>query len=164
VTTYNRGSSPDILDKNIVTAIDHLTEGNIAAFANQLKLPKNTVWGWYNGKSFPPLLYLLKIARYLRIPWVSFTTENLEVERLQPKPTISTFSNCRFPGRDSPSHFDPHRIRDALLATLACPDEDLPTIAKIAENLDCDRRLLSRHFPDLCRQIVLKRRSYQQAQ
>ncbi len=39
--------------------------------------------------------------------------------------------------------------------------ESLPTIKEIANNLCVDRRTIDHHFPQLCQEIVSKRRKYQ---
>jgi len=62
--------------------------------------------------------------------------------------------------RSSARTLDLNHIDNTLNIILSQVREPLPTITEIAEQLKIDRRVLSRHFPELCHQIVTKRRNY----
>ncbi|MBW4549150.1 MAG: hypothetical protein KME25_32810 [Symplocastrum torsivum CPER-KK1] len=39
--------------KSLRSAVDIVTEGNVAAFARLIGMPKNTTWMWHTGKVLP---------------------------------------------------------------------------------------------------------------
>lgn len=62
--------------------------------------------------------------------------------------------------RSSPKILDLDHIENTLTSILSQAKDPLPTIAEIAKQLKINRRVLSRHFPLLSHQIVVKRRNY----
>jgi transcriptional regulator with XRE-family HTH domain len=152
-------SSPtqDLILNNISMTIDVVTQGNITAFAKQLNLPKNTVWGWYHRQSFPPIASLLKIAQCLDLPLLTFLIKKIDSIELD---TISArqLSKTQSPLRKSPRHLDFNLLRQQLLDVLELPDEESPSFKEVSETLGYNRRVLSRHFPDLCQAISAKYR------
>lgn len=71
-------SSPvlkESIAKSLRTCVDILTEGNVAALARLLGIPKNTLWGWHNGKFLPLFDDLLKICHSLGISLSDFLTK-----------------------------------------------------------------------------------------
>ena len=63
--------------------------------------------------------------------------------------------------RNSSCSFDENRVETALSNALAQPIELAPSIKQIASSLGLNRRLITRHFPELCKALVTKRRQYQ---
>jgi AraC-like DNA-binding protein len=141
----------------ILSTINTVTQGNIAAFASLLKILKNTAWGWYKHKTFLTLDALLKISYHIEISLLDFLIRDIDFTRLE-RTRSSTFSNSCCSKRSTPRHFDRQRVQESLLNVLVQSEDSAPTIKEIAENLGYDRRLLSRHFPDLCQKLVVKRR------
>lgn len=52
--------------------INEVTDGNMAAFARLLNIPKNSLWMWCVGRSLPQLDLLLKVSHLLQISVVDF--------------------------------------------------------------------------------------------
>lgn len=152
--------SRDIFITNLDLAVNIITEGNIANFASLLEIPKNTLWGWCKGKVFPSIDALLKMTWLLKIPLADFLTKEIEITKLQ---NISIKASISTPikKRSSPRTFDYKQTEKILLEVLNQPLGVVPTIKSIAEGLGYNRRILSKHFPDLCRAIVVKRRNFE---
>ncbi|BAY33523.1 TetR family transcriptional regulator [Nostoc carneum NIES-2107] len=148
--------------KSLSLVIDAVTDGNIAEFARLMGIPKNTLWMWQTGKALPVLDILLKICYRLEISLLDL----LKPEQLAAKSftKISHKTIRRSPTlRASPKLFDANQVQDALLAILASDKEPPLTMEEVATGLGYDRRTIFRHFPDLCRAISAKYRSYGKA-
>ena len=142
--------------ENITKAIREIINithrGNIASFAKFLKLPKNTVWMWEKGKSLPSLKFILNICYCLDISLLNFL-------KLEQKAFESlTAASKRVPDvvtatRVSPKNFNAHKIEKALKAIINSQDTSPPTMKEVAEKLGFDIRVISGHFPELCKTI-----------
>ena len=148
--------------KAIRTATDIVTEGNIAAFAGLLGIPKNTLWMWHTGKALPQLNVLLKICYRLEISLLDFLTPEKVVAKslklsLQKSPERSRNK------RVSPKPFDSGKVEEALQASIASDEKPPRTLQQIAKQLGYDRRTIFRHFPELCHAISTKSQSYKKA-
>ncbi len=126
-----------------------------------LKIPKNTVWGWYRGQVTPSFQTLLKISYYFKISLSDLflnpsfdcsthLTENSFPEHLFSKSTRNSANCC-----------DLKQIENTLLVNLAQSPESILTLKQIADHLGVNRRLITRHFPDLCSSLVKKRHQHQ---
>lgn len=136
-----------------------VTEDNIATFATMHKIPKNTFWGWYSGKNRPTLSALLQICYSFQISLSQFLTQDFKLSTIHCrnlKLEMEYSKNTRL----SPKTPDLKHIENTLSIILSQAREPLPTITEIAQQLKINRRVLSRHFPELCHQIVAKRRDY----
>lgn len=158
----NPRTSKYIVRDNIVLAVDTLTGGNITAFASVMGIPKNTFWGWYTGKSFPLLEFLLEISWTIGSSLFELLTGKIEIPSSKPISYPGLPRHTKYQ-RLSPKNFDSNKVEQVLLNALAQSGSDILTMKQIADSLHCDRRLISRHFPDLCRAIVLKRRNWQKS-
>lgn len=156
----NLSPSRDIFISNLNSAINVVTEGNVSNFASLLQMPKNTVWGWSRGKVFPSIDALLKIAWLLKISLADLLTKEIEIINLK---NISTKSlnNTSKQQRSSPSNFNYERIEKVLLEILNQAPEEISTIKNISDELGCNRRILDKHFRELCHAIVVKRRNFE---
>jgi transcriptional regulator with XRE-family HTH domain len=145
--------------QSLRTSVDIVTDGNVAAFARLLGIPKNTFWGWYTGKNLPLLEHLLKICRFLGVSIVDFVTqETLDISSFQRNNQIIFTEQQK--SRKPPTLLDSQHIQDTLLAVLESYDEPPPTMQEVANYSNYDRRTIFRHFPDLSRAISAKFRKY----
>ena len=138
--------------------IEKVAEGNAAAFARLLGIPKNTLWMWQTGKAVPQLDAWLKICYRLEISLLDL----LESEKLAVRPLSVVLHKCQGQSRTprmSPQIFDSNQVKSTLLAVLTTSDNP-PSIKEIAKQLGYDRRTIFTHFPDLCRAISSKCRTY----
>jgi transcriptional regulator with XRE-family HTH domain len=147
--------------KSLRSAVDIVTEGNVAAFSRLLEMPKNTVWMWHTGKVLPQLGVLLQICHCLGISLLDFLTN----EAIYSEPFMITRQSLtrQRPQRVAPKFFNSIQMRQALLSELSSAEEPPPSMKEVAERLGYNRRTLSRHFPDLCRAISAKSRLYRKA-
>ncbi|HEY9803840.1 MAG TPA: hypothetical protein V6D25_26090 [Leptolyngbyaceae cyanobacterium] len=147
--------------KSLSIAIDMVSEGNLAAFASLLGLPKNTVWMWKNGKAIPQIDLLLRICYFLRVTLLNFlTSEDIaSCIKITIKPP---YQRSRKP-RISPKLFDSEQIQDALLAVVRSDEIPPPAMREVALQLGYDRRTILQHFPDLCHAISAKHLSYRKS-
>ncbi len=60
--------------------------------------------------------------------------------------------------------FETEKIQLALEAVLQGDEFPPPSMRKVAQHLNYDQSHLRKHFPDLCRAISARHRSYQQEQ
>lgn len=150
-----------IKQENIAKAIREIInithQGNIASFAKFLKLPRNTVWMWEKGKSLPSLKFILNICYCLNISLLSFL--KLEPEAFESLQIDSKrLSNAVNVKRISPKNFDAGKIEKDLQAIISSQDISTPTMREVAERLGFDVRVISEHYPELCKAISDKHR------
>ncbi|WP_445633956.1 Helix-turn-helix domain-containing protein [Nostoc sp. DSM 114161] len=159
---FNSPPVKEEITKSLSLVIDIVTDGNIAEFASLIGIPKNTLWMWQTGKALPVLDMLLKICYRLEISLLDL----LKPEQLAAKSftKISHKTIRRSPTRRaSPKLFDANQVQEALLTILASDNKPPLTMEEVATSLGCNRRTIFRHFPDLCRAISAKYRSYGKA-
>lgn len=155
------GENSIIKQENIAKAIREIInityQGNIAPFAKSLKLPKNTVWMWAKGKSLPKLKFILNICYCLDISLLSFLKleprafESLEIDSTRLTDVVSV-------KRISPKNFDAEKIEKDLQTIIRSQDISPPTMKEVAEKLGFDVRVISEHYPELCKAISDKHR------
>lgn len=147
------------LSNSLTQIAEQLTDGNIAALARYLKMPKNTVWLWCKGRNKPSLEALLMISYRLKINLVDLLANkksysvSLKVP-LVPYPIVST-------SRKAPT-FDASYAHQELTKVLNNSESPPLSLEEVAKQISCDRRTLYRHFPELCRQISSRYLSYRQ--
>jgi transcriptional regulator with XRE-family HTH domain len=149
------------LAKSLSAVVDIVTEGNVAAFARRLGMPKNTVWMWHTGKVLPQLNVLLKICYLFEISLLDFIQNDISVNPCEvsaEKPSTQHRTK-----RASSRPFDSNKVREALLAVLVSKEEPPPTMKDVAQQLEHDRRTILRHFPDLCHAISAKYLKHREA-
>jgi transcriptional regulator with XRE-family HTH domain len=132
--------------------VDQMTEGNIAEFARQLQIPKNTLWLWCKGRNLPTLQALLKICYCTGISLLDFFMkgENLiKTYRIVNIPAVTKKSQPR--AKSKP--FDVSGTKSYLEAVIKSNEQPYPSLDEVARHLGCHTRLLSRHLPDLCHAI-----------
>jgi len=148
--------------KSLRLAVNIVTEGNVAAFARLLKMPKNTVWMWHTGKVLPQLDVLLQVCYCLGISLLDFLTNEAIYTEPRIKITQKSLTRQCSP-RPAQKSFNSIQVRQVLLSALNNAQEPPPTMKEVAERLDYNRRTISQHFPDLCRAISAKSRLYRKA-
>lgn len=139
------------------STIHHITEGNMAAFAAKLKIPKNTFWGWYSGQTRPPLSALLKICYPFQLSLLQFLKQEFESFPTHLKKKELEIQYCKNQ-RKSAQTLHLEHIHRTLTTILSQSSDSSPTLTDIAQQLQVNRRVLSRHFPELCNQIVAQHR------
>jgi hypothetical protein len=136
------------------------SEGNVAAFARRLQIPKNKLWMWQTGKVLPQLQVLLKVCYSLRTSLLDFLT--LEAGRkvvyqITPVPQNETVDQATTKDKET---FDLDRVQRSLLSVLQGNEKPPPPMTEVAKRIGHDKRIIHRHFPHLCRAISAEYLSY----
>ncbi|MEL6930844.1 MAG: TniQ family protein [Cyanobacteria bacterium J06600_6] len=150
------GENSTIKKENIAKAIREIInityQGNIASFAKSLTLPKNTVWMWAKGKSIPSLKFILNVCYCLDISPLNFLAlepkafKSLQIDSTRLTDVVNT-------KRISPRNFDAKKIEKDLQTIISSQDISPPTMKEVAEKLGFDVRVISEHYPELCKAI-----------
>lgn len=139
--------------------INQTSNGIMNQFACLIGKRKNTVWGWQHGKTRIPIGELLHICYRVGISLVDFLYANcfvLNDIELMSEPLVSGVNANRRPARQ----FNREVIERGLRAILNA-QTSLPMIA-VAEKLELNKRLLYRHFPELCKAIAARHKRHKQ--
>jgi hypothetical protein len=132
--------------------VQQFTEGNTAAFARMLQIPKNKVWMWQMGKVLPELNVILKICFTLQVSVLDFLTQEISKENLSQfsamPQNLVVHSNRKKPE----VKFDREQVQQLLEDLLQKNEQPLP-MTSAAKLLAYPKRVLYRHFPELCRAI-----------
>ncbi len=153
--------SRDKISESINIYINYVAQGNIAAFARIIGVPKNTVWMWSQGKSIPQIDILLRICYILDISVLKFLDiKKLGSNSLKGLKDYIIVNNCASQDNNRRTRIDDNLIRKYLeqsLTNQAIPPDSLTELSK---QLGHDRRVLLRKFPELCRAVSQKYSEY----
>jgi transcriptional regulator with XRE-family HTH domain len=135
------------------------TAGNLAALARRLKIPKNTLWLWWNGEVVPSLESSLSICSHFDITLIQFFTGEMEK-----RPSLD---NLQVPNQQSlttlPGQpFDLKVARLFLEQVLSQKISPPLSVVAVSRKLGCNRRILYKYFPDLCSEIASIYKNYLQ--
>jgi transcriptional regulator with XRE-family HTH domain len=137
------------ITKSLRCAVDIVAEGNVAAFARLLEMPKNTVWMWHTGKVLPQLDVLLQVCYCLGISLLDFLTNEAIYTEPRIKITQKSLTRQCSP-RPAQKSFNSIQVRQALLSALNNAQEPPPTMKEVVERLtttDDHLSALSRFMP-----------------
>jgi hypothetical protein len=130
-------------------------------FARLIDKRKNTVWGWQHAQNQIPINDLLRICKRLGISLVDFLyAESFVLDKIDLAPPVLA-SGVRAKRRP-PRQLDREFTKRALSATLK--EERPHSMRAVAEKLNLNKRLLHRHFPELCKAISARHKQFRQAQ
>lgn len=132
--------------------VQKLAEGNTAAFARILHIPKNKVWMWQMGKVLPELSVILKICFTLQISVLDFLTQESVKENSSPLRAIPQNKVLDSSRKKPEVKFDRDQVQQLLEDLLQKNEQPLP-MTEVAKRLGYPKRVLYRHFPELCRAI-----------
>jgi transcriptional regulator with XRE-family HTH domain len=142
------------IQKIISVYIDQVTEGNLAAFARLIEMPKSTVHQWHRGKAVPSLDTLLKLCYRFGISLTDFLVRDVVVDSLQKV----ALARLPFPGGYR-HQFD----KDKALQELNKALEEIPppSMTEVQKRLGYKTySTLYERFPDLCAAISQRCRDY----
>ncbi|MEL6439069.1 MAG: hypothetical protein AAFQ80_07445 [Cyanobacteria bacterium J06621_8] len=112
---------------------------------------------WEKGKSLPSVRFILNICYCLDIFLLSFLT--LEPETFKDLQIDSKrLPNMVEVTRISPKSFNAEKIEKDLQKVISSRDILTPAMKEVAERLGFDVRVISEHFPELCKAISDKYR------
>lgn len=147
--------SREKIKKAFSICIDKITQSNIAAFANLIGKPKNTVWTWRTGKAIPQLNVLAQVCYCLKISVLDFLSCDSLADKLDETQTISSIqiSNIEICPRKNSNL---NQLKQALEAIKDSEEYPPQCMEDVAKCLGYNVRYLRRHFLDLCRAISAK--------
>jgi len=156
--TPTTGRIPEAL----TLCIDSASDGVMNRFSSLIGKPKNTVWGWLQGKSLIPLSDLLRLCYSVDLPLIDFLyTDGLTLSRPDPTlPRILPQHEWRSP-RQRPKPFDRSALEQAL--TTALTENPPKPMTQVAHVLKTHKRSLYKHFPKLCKAISARYLNYRSA-
>jgi hypothetical protein len=140
--------------------INQASDGVMNRFARLIDKRKNTVWGWQHGETQIPINDLLRICNRVGISLVDFLYADAlvlnNIELRSGPALVSGVKAKRRPAR----RFD-REVTERVLRAILKEQTSLPMRA-VAEKLELNKRLLYKHFPDLCKAISAKHTHHQQ--
>ncbi|MEW6495062.1 MAG: TniQ family protein [Cyanobacteriota bacterium] len=133
--------------------VTQVTEGNIAAFARLLQIPKNKVWMWHSGKVLPQLNVLLKVCYCLRTSVLNFLLKDTVEENVNLMTTLPQTQVVNQFTQPPNVESDLNRVQRLLEGVLQGDEEPPSPMTEVAKHLGYDKRVLRRRFPGLCKAI-----------
>lgn len=140
------------------TIIDNA--GGRIAFSRKFGIPLTTARYWYEGRHIPYLKTLLEICYKVCIDINELSKEN------QTKfGSISRDNVYALPGKQNKTVFkkgsyDWSRVEKILQDIISNEIIPFPSVCEVARYIQCDKKLLYRHFPNLCKEISKKHSSF----
>jgi len=142
----------------ICAYVQHLTNGNLNAFAKHLELPDATLWQMRHGRT-PRLSTLLELCYRLGTTPLHFLTEDLMTNlSMDIKTYITPTTDAKPRGRPTLEEID--RLRGALEAILARDEEPPPSLEEAIARVGSFDKTLRRLFPELCSAITARYRAF----
>lgn len=143
-----------IVAQTLNVIVENMFEGNVAKFARTIGKQKNSVWGWFNGNSKILLKDLVNLCYCLQITLRDFLSGSLSPEHL----TVADFRPplIQVERRQPSRQINRGLLEQNLLNILG--HQPVPSMQKVARLLSVDKRLLYRHFSEICRAIADKRK------
>ena len=139
---------PKDVNGTIKDCVNSYFGGNITEFARAVDITKTTVWGWYNRKCMPSITHLLKVCYLLSIEIVNFLEGRVEDQTLEKQfGDLKSKPNNKRTSRP----FDEVMVRS--LMEVAEHEYPPPSLEAVARGIEVDKKLLYRHYPDLCKEI-----------
>jgi len=150
--------TPDALSRSMSNCISQTADGNMAAFARLLNIPKNTVWGWCKGKALPELAALLEVCSLVD---VSLSQLLLAPEDKTFKAQTSALTSRSNRQQRASSELDESTLERLLTESLQ--EHPPSSMQSTAYRLKTSARTLRRRFPEICRKISSRYISYRDA-
>ncbi|WP_172797674.1 helix-turn-helix domain-containing protein [Cytobacillus solani] len=141
---YIKKTGENGIPKALTYYVEQYFEGSISLAAEEIGIPKTTLWGWIKGKSLPPLGSLIEICIYLNLSICEF----LDMTEL---PLFDRgFLKCRGEVKSVPlTRKKDHSVIKQKIHMII--KQNVPmSLTKLAIIVGCDRRLLSKQYPVEC--------------
>jgi TniQ len=158
ISSTSASVSRDVFVKSLSDLISVITEGNVAAFARCLELPKVTLWELVQGRFPPSLPFLFRLCLQFRLSLLQLLVEMDN--------TLPTSYPPEMPGikKDSRRFLDRAKVRQALEEILSDQQQAPVSMQAVARRLGHHARTISTHFPEHCRTISLRYKEYRRQQ
>ncbi|WP_242143904.1 MULTISPECIES: TniQ family protein [unclassified Bacillus cereus group] len=149
-----------IISQSLQKLIGEVTCGNIAEFARLMSIPKVTMWDWLKGGRLPSLEGLLKICLQLELSIGHLLTGNIKTLNYSVEKTkerIVIYSSNKTNRRREISS----ALLNKKLEGYTHSDETL-SLSEISKRIGYDRKILYRHCPEQCKEIVENYKKYRE--
>ncbi len=135
------------------------TDGNMAAFARSLGLPKTSLWELVQGYFPSSLPFVLQLCYQFRLPLLQILLSKEHVT-----PGESPVSQEQTPKRDGRRPFDCENVQQALEAILGDQQSAPLSMREVARRLGYPVRTIETHFPLPCRDISRRYADFREQQ
>ena len=139
------------VQKGIQSYIGTYYHDNVTHFASAMQVPKNTAWSWYTGFSSPCIDNLLHICGSKGLSLSNFLLRGSIVSVSKPIPTLLSHKARKKSKRNK---VDKNRVEKQLIAVLTDKTPIPPSMADVAQQLECEKRSLYNWFPNRCKRIA----------
>jgi len=142
--------------RDLIAAV---SEGNVAAFARKLGLPKTTIWELVQGHCSPSLPFLLELCYQFHLSPLRFLSSGecaAPVESFEPLKQTHKHDAHRF--------FNREKVQQALEDILADQQKASLSMRGAAQLLGYPVRTITAHFPQYCREISRRYAEYRTQQ
>ena len=138
-------------------AVEYLTDGNVAAFARSLELPRGTVENWHQGKRIPELDMLLRLCYRLDLSLgeVLFEEDLLQLSLREPVPP------ARFPSRKRTA-ITQENIAHQLEQAASSAENPPPSLKEVGLRLGYQPTTLYKINRAACHAIAKRHTAYRQ--
>lgn len=145
--------------QSLQNLISTTTQGNVAAFARCLSLPKTTMWELVQQRFPPSLPLLLQLCFQFRFPLLALL---MGIEEILPGDSVP--SKVQAKKRGSRDSFDYKKILQALEDILADPESVSLSMREVARRLGYPAKTIASRFPEQCQQISRRYMEYRKQQ
>jgi len=129
--------------------------GGASALAQEITLSRDTIQAIRKGQQTPQLLSLLYLSYYIGVKPYSLLSRKIEAKDI--KRVLNPFTTPLKRARPKPP--DLPKLREALAKALT--EEPAPSMKTVAKRLSYDQTFLSKHLPDLTKEISTRFINYQ---
>lgn len=132
-------------------------QGNLAAFARLVGVPKTTMWELAAGTFPPQLPLLLRLCLYLQVPLLDLLIGEDKKTSSSPSPLPSPVERVIPRTRRA---FEVDQMRQRLEAILADTTGEPRSLRAVARELGYPPKTLDTHLHDLCQAITRRYQAY----
>jgi hypothetical protein len=144
----------------LASLVSRRMQGNVAAFARRVSVPKTTMWELAAGTFPPQLPLLLRLCLHLQVSLLDLLTGEGES-------TSATLEPLPPPVERAMPHprrvFEVDQIRRQLEAILADTTSEPRSLRAVARDLGYPPKTLDTHLHDLCQAITRRYQAYRSA-
>jgi hypothetical protein len=144
----------------LANLVSRRMQGNFAAFARLVGVPKTTMWELAAGTFPPQLPLLLRLCLYLQVPLLDLLIGEDEQTSSSPGPLPSPVERVMPRTRRA---FEVDQMRQQLEAILADTTGEPPSLRAVARELGYPPKTLDTHLHDLCQAITRRYQAYRSA-
>nr|WP_282432784.1 TniQ family protein [Desulfosporosinus sp. FKB] len=160
----NPGFRPSVEEMYIFLKAIIDKAGGRVAFSKKFNVPLTTARYWYEGRHIPFLRTFLEICYMVGIDIreifgvnkIDLNSASYDNVYILPEKHIKVSLVKR--------SYDWNIIENILRSFISNDDTTYPSVHEVAMKIGCDKKLLYRHFPNLCKEIAKKHSAFVHAQ